>query len=209
MMEIISVNTGKAQLIPGAEAAGESGIYKQPRSGSVEITTDGLINDAICHTKHHGGLDQAVYVYGQLDYDWWLKTTGRRFEPGSFGENLTISKLDSSLNVGDRLLIGEVVLEATAPRIPCANLAAKVGDMGFHKEFRAAGRPGIYCRVLNPGRVTAGDRVELQCHAGDTVSIKEVFAICYEPEPDKSSIQKLLNAPIAIRLRHQFEQQTN
>jgi len=208
-MQVISVNTGKAQLIPGAKAAGESGIYKYPVAGAVEITAHGLADDAVCDTKHHGGPDQAVYVYGQTDYDWWSTRSELSFEPGSFGENLTISDLDSSLNIGDRLVIGNVVLEATAPRIPCGNLAAKQGDKGFARTFREAKRPGVYFRVLHTGSITAGDSVELQRYAGDTVSITEVFLICYEPQPDESVIHRLLDAPIAIRLRRQLERKVS
>ncbi len=203
-MQIISVNTAKARLIPGAEAAGESGIYKTPAKGNVEVTPQGLAGDAICHTRHHGGLDQAVYVYGQADYDWWQETTGSLYEPGSFGENLTISNFDSSLNIGDRLMIGSVVLEASAPRIPCSNFAAKMADKGFAKAFRNAARPGIYFRVLQPGTISAGERVELQTYTGATVSIAEVFAWYYEPGLDTASEARVLQAPIAIRFRERF-----
>ena len=34
----------------------------------VRVTVLGLADDAICDVKHHGGVDQAVYVYGQADY---------------------------------------------------------------------------------------------------------------------------------------------
>jgi MOSC domain-containing protein YiiM len=67
--------------------------------------------------------------------------------PGAFGENLTIGTLESALfRIGDRLHIGEVILEVTAPRIPCDTFATRMGDPTFIKRFRKAGRPELYCR---------------------------------------------------------------
>ena len=41
---------------------------------------------------------------------------GRNLGPGTFGENLTISGLESEkFNIGDMLHIGEVALQVTAP----------------------------------------------------------------------------------------------
>ncbi len=64
----------------------------------------GLEGDFIANQKHHGGPDQAVYIYGQADYDFWAEALGQPVEPGLFGENLTISGLESgNFNIGDYL----------------------------------------------------------------------------------------------------------
>ena len=60
---------------------------------------------------------------------------------------MTIGTPESALfRIGDRLHIGEVILEVTAPRIPCDTFATRVGDPTFIERFRKAGRPGFYCR---------------------------------------------------------------
>ncbi|MDH3643677.1 MAG: MOSC domain-containing protein [Gammaproteobacteria bacterium] len=199
--QITSVNVAEARIIPGAEEAGLSGIYKAPVTGPVAVSAAGLENDAICHTEHHGGADQAVYMYGSLDYDWWAAELGHAIAPGAFGENLTINGLDSNLNAGDRLAIGSVVLEATAPRIPCGNFAARMGDAGFAKSFRSAERPGVYFRVAQAGTLQAGDEVTLTPASGEVVSIMELFHAYYDPNPDPSTLRRHLAAPIAERLR--------
>ncbi len=121
----------------------------------------GLEGDSIVDKKNHGGRDQAVYIYGGADYAWWSRARpdlDHGYQPGTFGENLTISDLESAeYAVGDRLQIGEVVLEVTAPRIPCVTLAARMGDPQFIKAFMAAERPGLYCRVIVEG-IRAGRR---------------------------------------------------
>ena len=77
---------------------------------------------------------------------------GREIAPGTFGENLTISDLETAgLAIGDRIQVGDVCLEVTAPRIPCGTFAARMGDPGFVARFRIAERPGAYCRVIREG----------------------------------------------------------
>ena len=73
-MRLLSVNIGRPEHIPGHTAP--TGIVKRPVSGPVEIGPLGLPGDAVMDTKNHGGFDQAVYLYGQPDYDWWAIPKG-------------------------------------------------------------------------------------------------------------------------------------
>ncbi len=158
-MQLLSVNVGTPQPIEGK--SGTSGIFKQPQAGPVMIHPLGLENDAIVDTENHGGLDQAVYIYGQPDYDWWAEQLGQELLPGTFGENLTFSELESAtIQVGDQFRIGEVLLEVTYPRIPCVTLARRMNDPMFVRKFHKAKRPGIYARVRREGPVEAGMDVE-------------------------------------------------
>ena len=204
-IRIESVNIGKAERILFGAREYKTGIVKRPTSSSVTIDTCGLANDIICDEEHHGGQDQAVYAYSAGDYQWWSEKLGREIEPGSFGDNLTISGLPSDMNAGDRLLIGEVILEATAPRIPCSTLAAKMQDSSFGMTFRRAERPGFYFRVLNGGQVMAGDSVTMVENPQDSISMLELFRLSYEIRPTASSLQRALGAPIAARMRKKFE----
>jgi MOSC domain-containing protein YiiM len=206
-MGLESVNAAKARPRPGG--GGETGIYKEPVTGVVEIGHEGVAGDSVCDARYHGGRDQAVYVYGSSDYDWWAARLGHALEPGTFGENLTISGVESArINVGDRLRVGPVVcLEVTAPRIPCGTLSGKMGDPSFARSFREAGRPGFYCRVLAAGPVEVGDRVSLEPADGETVSILEVFEDYYTDHSDEAALRRILAAPIAIRDRRQKEKQ--
>ena len=76
---------------------------RQPVSHPVEITRNDLTDDTICDKQNHGGPDQAIYVLGSTDYDWWSATLGRELAPGTFGENFTVSSLESArFSIGDR-----------------------------------------------------------------------------------------------------------
>jgi len=206
-MELISINTGRVRTIHAGKETRLTGIYKQPASLPVEIGELGLRGDAICDVENHGGPDQAVYVYGSPDYAWWSQTLGYEVGPGSFGENLTISELESArFNIGDRLHVGEVILEVTAPRIPCSTLAARMGDPTFAKRYRQAERPGLYCRVLRTGTVQTGDPVSVEPYPGETVSVLEMFREYYQPDPGEAALRRLLAAPIAARARAEQEE---
>lgn len=207
-MVLISVNQGQERPIRIGKSTAKTGIFKLPVDLPVEITPTGLAGDAIVDAKNHGGVDQAVYVYTTPDYRWWSKELGKDLSPGTFGENLTVSGLESALvHVGDRLSIGAVTLEVTAPRIPCGTLAARMEDPQFVKRFRAAERPGFYCRVIQEGYLQAGDPAQIRPYPGETISVQEMFRDFYQAERDEESLRRFLRAPIDIRSRHKKEKQ--
>lgn len=201
-MQILSVNIGQARELNVGPKTVTTGLFKLPVDGPQELTPLGLAGDVICSSQHHGGPDQAVYVYTAPDYAWWGGTLGRDIAPGTFGENLTLSDLESAeMVIGDRLVLDEVTLEVTAPRIPCAAFAARMEDSGFVKRFRLAERPGFYCRVLRTGRVRAGERVHYLPATRPGVTIRDVYRDHYEPELTETAIQRFLDAPLAERAR--------
>ena len=205
-MQILSVNIGQAKTIENAKSSGKTGIYKEPSQGKIWVGQLGLKGDSICDTKNHGGPDQAVYVYGAKDYGWWTCPFHQDFRAGTFGENLTISDLESSnFAIGDRFKIADVVLEVTAPRIPCGTLAMRMDDLEFVKHFKKAERPGLYCRVLQEGFVQKGDEVRLEPYQGDRISIVQMFRDYYRPELSEQELQRYLALPIAIRDRVEKE----
>lgn len=205
-MRIASVNTGRRESIAHGNRVFTTGICKQPTDGPVFIGSSQVGGDTICDLEHHGGADQAVYAYSSDDYAWWSEQLGTVVGPGTFGENLTIDGLPTDLNVGDRLLIGEVLLEATAPRIPCSTLAARMQDPGFGIAFRRAERPGTYFRVLNDGEVAAGDAVTLVENAAPVATILELYRFAFEIRPQRADMERFLEAPIAARMRRTIEE---
>jgi len=202
---VVSVNVGRVETIGEGRRRTSTGICKRPAEGPVFVGTGGLAGDSIVSTRHHGGPDQAVYVYSQDDYDWWHEQTGRDYGPGLFGENLTILGLPAAMRVGDRLRIGAVLLEATAPRIPCDTFATRIGDPGFGLAFRHAERPGVYFRVLGEGEVRAGDVVDVLPTADHEVSVVELFRFKYALRHDAEDLRRFLAAPLAIRFRADVE----
>ncbi len=205
-MELISVNIGARRTQPKGVELEITGIYKVPSKGPVAITTLGLVDDFIGDARNHGGPDQAVYVYGGMDYDWWAERLGHPLEPGTFGDNLTISGLETAqLTIGDRLQIGSTTLEVSAARIPCSTLSRRMRDFKFAAAFRTAERPGVYCRVIVPGNVRAGDEVGLKTYGGESITALEMFREHYRRDKDESSLRRQLRAPISLRARHALQ----
>jgi MOSC domain-containing protein YiiM len=206
-MQLISINIGKERTQQRRDYIETTGIYKMPVNEPVEIKSLGIEGDAICDTKNHGGPDQAIYVYGGADYAWWSDELGRELAPGTFGDNLTISDLESALfNVGDYLHIGDITLQVTSPRIPCGTFATRMGDPQWVKKFRKAERPGLYCRVTKEGVVKAGDPVTVEKYIGETISILQMYRDHYEKSITEELIQRHLNALIDIRTRRDMEE---
>jgi len=206
-MKVISINVGQKRIQENKGRAEITGIYKLPVSGPVRITTLGIAEDFIGSPKHHGGPDQSLYVFGEADYQWWQTELGRGLEAGTFGENLTISELESAeFNIGDVLHIGDVTLQVTAPRIPCGTFASRMGEGQWVKKFRDAERPGFYVRVLREGMFISGEEVRVERYAGQTLSLIEVYRAYYDKQKGEEVIRRHLAAPIAIRLRERLEE---
>ena len=207
-MQLTSINIGQKQTLQSGDKSEITGIFKQPVSGPIQITTLGIAEDFIGSPKHHGGPDQAVYVYGTKDYEWWSTELGREVDAGTFGENLTISELESAkFNIGDFLHVGEVTLQVTAPRIPCGTFARRMEDPKFVKHFRAAERPGLYCRVIKEGVVKTGDEVRVEIYTGETISVTQMYRDYYEKDKSEETLRRNLAAPIAVRARVDLEEE--
>ncbi|GAA0898229.1 MOSC domain-containing protein [Pseudonocardia zijingensis] len=156
---------------------GRTGIDKRPVDGPVLLAVAGVEGDTICHTKHHGGPDQAVYAYASEDLAFWAAELGQDVRPGGVGENLTVSGVDCTGAVlGERWRVGEAVLQVRSSRTPCRVFSSFRGVPDLVKRFIAAGRPGAYLAVEQSGLVCAGDTVELLDRPGHGVTVADLMA---------------------------------
>jgi MOSC domain-containing protein YiiM len=202
---LASVNIGRPQPVPGKSA--KTGIYKTPVEGDVAITREGVAGDAVMDSRHHGGRDQAVYLYFADDYAWWSKELGRDIAPGTFGENLTIGGVEGrQVAVGDRFTIDKAVLEVTSHRTPCNVFALRMGDPKFVRRFHQAGRSGAYCRVITEGAVHAGQPVRHAPFAGERTTVAELMALDGVRDPDPAILRRALLAPVHYKMRADFEE---
>jgi MOSC domain-containing protein YiiM len=189
---VLSVNLAVPE-VSTAKSVGITGINKQPVDHPVAVrapgpkTTglhSGLVGDQIFDIKHHGGDEQAVYAYAREDYDWWERELGRTLPGGLFGENVTTVDVDvNGAVIGEKWRIGaQLVLEPTFGRIPCATFQAKMGEPHWVKTFAQRNRPGAYLRVVTPGDVRAGDRIEVVDRPAHRITIADAFR-AYLSEP--------------------------
>lgn len=182
---VLTVNVGRLTPIDSGKDL-PTGIRKQPVGGPVEVRDpgpkhgglgSGLVGDQIGDVEHHGGVTQAVYAYAREDLDAYEALLGLELPNGAFGENLTTSGLEvSDAVVGERWRIGDtLVLQVTAPRIPCSTFRAHLGRKGWLKTFTERNRTGTYLSVVEPGQVRAGDTVEVVHRPDHGVRSSDVF----------------------------------
>lgn len=198
-IQLLSVNVGSLSKLPGTRS--RTGIAKQSVSGPVTLGLLGLEGDAIGNHTHHGGHDQAVYLYSAADYVWWSEQLGEPCPPGRFGENLTLDAWWETPRIGDQIRVGDVVLELTAPRIPCNTLATFMGRRGFEKAFTEAQRPGAYARVLATGVLSAGMTGSVTPAAATNASVVDVAVLWSDRAPPADRLAAALRSPLASRAR--------
>ncbi|GGX04389.1 MOSC domain-containing protein [Streptomyces chryseus] len=185
-MKLLTVNLGRAEAVGWTDApSGTTGIHKRPADGPVRVVApgpkgvgaSGLVGDAVCDTRHHGGDDQAVYAFAREDLDGWERELGRTLANGAFGENLTTLGLDvNGALIGERWRIGaDLVLEVTCGRIPCRTFADSLGEKGWVRRFTRRAAPGAYLRVIEPGEIRAGDAVEIVHRPSHDVTVNVQF----------------------------------
>jgi MOSC domain-containing protein YiiM len=186
---VLSVNVGEQR--PIAAKSGTSGIDKRPAVGPVAVRApgpkgtggSGLAGDHISDTANHGGDDQAVYAYAREDLDAWEAELGRPLRNGTFGENLTTAGLAvTDAVIGERWAVGDVVLQVSCPRIPCATFAVWLGEQRWVPRFTRARVPGAYLRVLVPGDLVAGAEVRVLDVPAHGVTVATAFA-AFTTEP--------------------------
>ena len=74
--------------------------------------------------------------------------------------NLFIKGLDLKQSVGNRLIIGDLILEITDELDPCIRMEEKV--IGLRKALIKDWRGGVLCRVINEGAIKIDDRITLE-----------------------------------------------
>jgi len=170
----VCVGTGTTGVAGGTRTA----IDKRPIAGPGFAQVDGLLGDEQVDRRHHGGPDQALYAYAQEDAEHWAAVLDRPVPSGALGENLRTLGLDvSGARIGEVWRLGACTVQVTAPRTPCRVFAAFWDVADLVPRFLAAGRPGAYLRVLEPGPIQAGDAIELLVRPDGDLTVADVARI--------------------------------
>ena len=158
MPYIHSIQTGKVQKLEGWETASFKKEVK-----SIKVKNMGIEGDEVADTKSHGGFEKAVFANSFENYQGWREFLNTdSLEPGSLGENLTISGLDEmNVCLGDIHQIGEVILQVSQPRKPCWKISKKHNNKGFTKLIFNTGKTGWYYSVIKPGVIRKDDQISI------------------------------------------------
>src|SRR5579864_8866794 len=130
-LKLISLNVARPRLASYRTQTVNTGIFKQPVSGPVQLRTLNLDGDRQADLAVHGGPFKAVYGYPAEHYEFWhQELPGAQLPWGMFGENFTTDGLfEADFHNGDRLKIGGAIVLVRQPRVTCYKLAKK-----FHRK---------------------------------------------------------------------------
>ena len=174
-MKVLSVNVGSLQKMIRNGKKIQTGIFKKPTEGPINVKRLGLEGDQQANKKLHGGIDKAICVYPSEYYDLWKEELGKPdLSFGDFGENLTtVGLLEDDIYVGDRLRIGSVEVVVTQPREPCITLNVRLGRKDVSALIRKSGRSGFYFSVEKEGIIKNGDFIENISKEENRVSVSD------------------------------------
>ncbi|MCW0465393.1 MOSC domain-containing protein [Xanthomonas sacchari] len=204
---IDAVLVGRAQAFtrPGSRSA----IDKRPQDGRLRIGPEGLELDEQGDRRVHGGPDKALHHYPRDHYPAWREELGAHAlldAPGAFGENLSSSGVtEADLCLGDRLRLGTSLVEVSQSRQPCWKLSDRFGMPALARRVQDSGRTGWYYRVLQPGEVAAGDRLELLERPYPQWPLARLVVLLYRREIDPAQLQEVLALPLVPNWRTLFE----
>jgi MOSC domain-containing protein YiiM len=172
----------------------ETGIFKEPVDGPVQVTRLNVAGDRQADLNVHGGPYKAVYAYASEHYTYWRKQLPEAaLSWGNFGENLTTEGLrDDAIWIGDTLRVGSALVQVTQPRMPCYKLALRFGREDMIKLFLAGRRQGFYFSVLQEGEVAAGSQIELVARDPQGISPRDIVALYLGEQRDRQVLDRAL-----------------
>ncbi len=190
---VVSVHIGKVAPL-GANKT-PSAIVKRAVEGAVAVSPLGLAGDEQADPRVHGGPEKAVYGYATRHYPAWCAEYPQHaalFTPGGVGENLAIDGIDErDICVGDVHAIGSALLQVCQPRQPCFKFALRFDDNRLPRAMVRNGRAGWYYRVLRPGDISAGNRVNLHARPNPDFAFARLVEIVNHGEAARDELLRL------------------
>jgi MOSC domain-containing protein YiiM len=206
-MKVLSVHVGSLQEMLRNGKKIQTGIFKQPTEGPIEVKRLGLEGDQQANKKLHGGIYKAICVYPSEHYDLWKEELGKPdLSFGDFGENLTtVGLMEGDICLGDRLRIGSVEIVVTQPREPCITLNARLDTKDLSARICKSGRSGFYFSVMKEGIIKNGDSIEYINRDENRVTVSD-FNRIINGEPEIADIVFRASKIDALpsRLKSQF-----
>jgi MOSC domain-containing protein YiiM len=195
--QIASIHVGK--IAPLGSEGVLSGFVKHAVAGPVRVTRLGILGDEQADPSVHGGPEKAVYGYATSHYTAWRREYPQHsllLVPGGFGENLAFDGLsESDLCVGDIHGIGSAQLQVCQPRQPCFKLALRFDDKHLPKAMIRNGRAGWYYRVLEPGVINPGDRVEVLDRLNPTFPFTRLVELISRGKASTAELEQMRDMP--------------
>jgi MOSC domain-containing protein YiiM len=170
-----------------------TGIRKLPIADGF-LDFNGFPGDASVETDHHT-TDKTVHLFADENYRPIEFCIGRCLTRPAFGENITATGIrEEEIYVGDHLEVGAAVICVTQPTERCKTIGRSLGEPKMLKVLHELDLCGFYARVVRPGRVVAGDTIDLRERLQSSWSIKRLHQLMFHGLTD----DRLLAQAMAI-----------
>ena len=204
MVKILSTNIGAPTEVEWKGKRVKTGIFKYPVKEPVVLGKTDVEGDHVINREVHGGPDKAVYLYGANHYPHWQALyPDLPWDYGMFGENLTVDQChEDRIYIGSAYRIGTAIVQVAQPRQPCFKLGIRFGDQGVLKHFVNDIRSGVYFRVIESGKVAAGDKMELLDEDQSAVSVAQLYRAIFKKLDDQEVISRMVKhqaIPVGLR----------
>ena len=180
-MQILSTNIGSPTTFLWNGKEEQTGIFKYATDEPLFLRKNDVLKDTIIDRVHHGGINKACYLFSSDHYPYWKKLyPDLIWGWGMFGENLTVEGLDeTTVRIGDVYRIGNALVQVSQPREPCYKLGIRFKDQGILKKFIEHGHPGTYVRILEEGKVSKHDKIQLIEQSKNTLTVQQFYNLIF------------------------------
>ncbi|MDZ5460198.1 MOSC domain-containing protein [Azohydromonas lata] len=176
-----------------------SGIFKKQILSQAAVTLNGITGDEHADKRVHGGPEKAVHHYASENYQRFAAQypdIAKDFFLGSIGENISTHGLtEKNVHIGDIFRIGSVVAQVSQPRSPCWKIDHRFGVERMSMFVAKEHITGWYYRILEPGFMSAGDKIELLERQPGSFSIDDFWKIQLSHRPALDELIALAAAP--------------
>ena len=193
---IDQIFTGRVKLmLPDGEP---SGIFKSAVDGPRHLGTNGLEGDEQADLRYHGGPEKALHQYPAEHYallaqEW--PQCASLLGPGVLGENIsTRGMTEHDVCIGDVFGMGEARIQLSQPRSPCWKIDRRLKVDGASRFVEAAGVTGWYYRVLDEGRLCAGDEIVLLERPNPWLTLVHYWDMVMAHRPDPLALRQIAGA---------------
>ncbi|KKB40115.1 MOSC domain-containing protein [Bacillus thermotolerans] len=198
-ISIKEIFVGRPKTVGQKEAASPmdrewtSGIFKEPAQGAVWLSRTNLAGDGQADLKNHGGPDKAVLAYPAVHYSAWKEELENTLIPvGGMGENFSLEGItEDQVSIGDIFQLDEAVVQVSQPRKPCWKPARRFKVKDLALRIQRTGRTGWYLRVLQEGRVQAGQALTLIERPLPEWTVARCNKVMYAKEADIADLEAL------------------
>jgi ferredoxin-NADP reductase/MOSC domain-containing protein YiiM len=197
MARLLAVNVGLPRDVTWNGKTVRTAIWKFPVAGRRMVRRLNIDGDGQGDLAGHGGEQRAVFVYQMDSYHYWERFLGRNgFSFGQFGENFTVEGLlDGEVCIGDRYRIGGALFEVTQPRVTCYRVGIRLNEPRMPALLVEHHRPGFYFRVLQEGKVSAGDEIVKVAEGPERITVAEMDGLLYLPGHSRGQLERALRIP--------------